>query len=78
MSRWSADAQESKKRASDHEGLKFGVSQNCTTHFFGFEVTCPWAQNGGCKKHRLHVCPSGVCCPQLRPILGWNKTELVL
>ena len=39
------------KRASDPEGPKMGVFQNCTPPiFFGFGVTCPRAENGGVQK----------------------------
>jgi len=40
----------SKKWASDPEWAQNGgVGKIAPPKFFGFGVSCPWAQNGGCK-----------------------------
>ena len=39
------------KRASVPEGTKMGFPKIAPPNFFGFGVTCQWAQYGGCKKH---------------------------
>jgi len=62
------------KRASYPQGPKMGGSQNCTlSNFFGFGVTCPWAQNGGCKKHRPPFVPLRGQLPILKANLGVDQ-----
>ena len=38
------------KRASDSKGPKMGIPKIAPPNFFGFGVTCPWAQIGGVQK----------------------------
>jgi len=49
------------KRASDPEGPKMGGFPKLHPPFFGFGVTCLWAQNGGAKSTPMWA-PLG-CCP---------------
>jgi len=39
-------------------------------HFFAFVVTCPWAQNGGCKKAPPHSLPLRGQLPTVKAYLG--------
>jgi len=55
------------KIASGHEGTKMRFPKIAHRHFFGFGVTCPWAKNGGCKKHP----PCGPLRVQLPKVWFW-------
>ena len=65
------------KRASEPEEPKMGDPKILPPIFFGFGVTCPWAQNLGCKKHRPACVPLRGQLPIVKASL-WGGPKLIL